>query len=71
MPWWALPGCGNHRICATDGVSMHLDKLMDAALRAFVVALLICAFFPVRRRFVRQLSVGFAVSLGVALLWSH
>ena len=50
---------------------MHLHQLMDAALRAFVCALLICAFFPVRRRFVRQLGVGFAVSFGVALLWSH
>jgi len=50
---------------------MHLQQVVDAAIRAFVCALLICAFFPVRRRFVRQLSVGFAVSLGVALLWSH
>jgi hypothetical protein len=50
-------------------MDMHL--IWDALLRAFVAALLICAFFPVRRRFIRQLSVGFVVSLGVALLWSH
>lgn len=50
---------------------MNLHYLIDAVMRAAVGALLICAFFPVRRRFVRQLSVGFAVSLGIALLWSH
>ena len=50
---------------------MDLHELIDAVMRAAVGALLICAFFPVRRRFVRQVTVGFVVSLGVALLWSH
>lgn len=50
---------------------MDLHYLIDAVMRAAVSALLICAFFPVRRRCVRQLGVSFVVSLGVALLWSH
>jgi len=50
---------------------MNLHYLIDAVMRAAVGALLICAFFPVRRRCVQQLGVCFVVSLSVALVWSH
>ncbi|CAB3742717.1 hypothetical protein LMG24238_06928 [Paraburkholderia sediminicola] len=50
---------------------MELHELIDSTMRAAAGALLICAFFPVRRRFIRQLSVSFVVSLGIALLWRH
>lgn len=50
---------------------MDMHFILDAVLRAFVCALLICAFFPVRYRFVRQMCICFAVSLGIAIFWSR
>ena len=48
---------------------MNSHVLMDMAIRAFVIALLITAFFPVRRRSFYQLGVSFVLAMGVALLW--